>query len=82
MRYQIFQYLPWFWRRYLRGKKEKKPSLYVDMIWGSTSGPTGIEESPSTPRPPRGDETVVRYVNESRRDADVDSLEGSDKLHA
>ena len=42
MRYQVFEYLPWFWRRYVvrRGRDEEKPSLYIDMMWGSTSGPS------------------------------------------
>ncbi|OHW90819.1 sugar transporter [Colletotrichum incanum] len=34
VRHQVFEYLPWFFKRYFLGKKKAKPSLYIDLIWG------------------------------------------------
>ncbi|GJC77536.1 putative polyol transporter 1 [Colletotrichum liriopes] len=34
VRHQVFEYLPWFFKRYFLGKKKPKPSLYIDLIWG------------------------------------------------
>ncbi|KAI1472691.1 uncharacterized protein F4812DRAFT_21467 [Daldinia caldariorum] len=33
VRHQVARYLPWFFRRYVLGRDEDKPSLYVDLIW-------------------------------------------------
>ncbi|GKT43400.1 putative polyol transporter 6 [Colletotrichum spaethianum] len=34
IRHQVFQYLPWFFKRYFLGRRMEKPSLYLDLIWG------------------------------------------------
>ncbi|KAF9872822.1 hypothetical protein CkaCkLH20_09685 [Colletotrichum karsti] len=39
IRHQVTQYLPWFIKRYFLRRKEVKPSLYIDLIWGSVSEP-------------------------------------------
>lgn len=35
VKHQVVEYLPWFFRRYVLRKHEYKPSLYIDLIWGS-----------------------------------------------
>ncbi|WYZ34106.1 hypothetical protein EsH8_I_000382 [Colletotrichum jinshuiense] len=61
VRHQVFDYLPWFFNRYVLRKKAEKPGLYIDLIWGS-----GGDE-----RPRVGDsaETGRRYSSESDRDS-------------
>ncbi|KAI0909497.1 sugar transporter-domain-containing protein [Ustulina deusta] len=34
-RYQVMQYLPWFFRRYILGRDVPRPELYLDLIWGN-----------------------------------------------
>ncbi|KAI1427870.1 sugar transporter-domain-containing protein [Xylaria sp. FL1777] len=34
-RYQIMQYLPWFFQRYILGRDVPRPELYLDLIWGN-----------------------------------------------
>ncbi|KAF6809423.1 hypothetical protein CSOJ01_06901 [Colletotrichum sojae] len=38
MHHQVFEYLPWFFKRYFLGKEDRQPSLYIDLIWGSSGG--------------------------------------------
>ncbi|TRX90864.1 hypothetical protein FHL15_008268 [Xylaria flabelliformis] len=33
-RYQVMEYLPWFFRRYVLGRQVSRPELYLDLIWG------------------------------------------------
>lgn len=36
VRYQVLEYLPWFFRRYVLGRRDvPEPELYLDLIWGS-----------------------------------------------
>ncbi|KXH67587.1 hypothetical protein CSAL01_03626 [Colletotrichum salicis] len=35
VKHQVVEYLPWFYRRYVLRRREYKPSLYLDLIWGS-----------------------------------------------
>ncbi|KAI1273948.1 sugar transporter-domain-containing protein [Xylaria sp. FL0933] len=35
VRYQVMQYLPWFFRRYLFRRVVPRPELYLDLIWGN-----------------------------------------------
>ncbi|KAI0015312.1 hypothetical protein F4780DRAFT_90202 [Xylariomycetidae sp. FL0641] len=39
-RYQVMEYLPWFLKHYLLGSNEEKPSLYLDLIWGTPGRPS------------------------------------------
>ncbi|KAI1816571.1 hypothetical protein GGS20DRAFT_575433 [Poronia punctata] len=34
VRYQVFRYLPWLFRRYILGRDVDRPELYLDLIWG------------------------------------------------
>ncbi len=81
MRYQVFQYLPWFWRRYFQRKKgEEKPSLYIDMIWGSISDPSKpAGEDTKVAHPPGNEPAGLVEHTEQRREADAESI---DSLHA
>ncbi|KAK1761997.1 hypothetical protein QBC33DRAFT_602390 [Phialemonium atrogriseum] len=88
VRYQLGTYLPWFARRYLLGRRgEEKPSLYVDMIWGSTGGGGGAGEGGGddkglgTAAGRREDEGVFGdgFVGGGRGDSDAESV---DTLHA
>ncbi|KAF6828555.1 hypothetical protein CPLU01_08424 [Colletotrichum plurivorum] len=38
MHHQVFRYLPWFFKRYFLRKEYPQPSLYIDLIWGSSGG--------------------------------------------
>ncbi|KAI0799267.1 sugar transporter-domain-containing protein [Xylaria sp. FL0064] len=35
VRYQVMQYLPWFFRRYFLRHVVPRPELYLDLIWGN-----------------------------------------------
>ncbi len=48
MGYQVKTYLPWFFRHYILRRREAKPSLYIDKIWGTTAATS------KTPAPRRG----------------------------
>ncbi|KAI0446313.1 sugar transporter-domain-containing protein [Xylaria telfairii] len=39
-RYQVVEYLPWFFRRYVLGRQVPRPELYLDLIWGDHNNPT------------------------------------------
>ncbi|KAI0420769.1 sugar transporter-domain-containing protein [Xylaria grammica] len=34
-RYQVMEYLPWFFRHYILGRDVPRPELYLDLIWGT-----------------------------------------------
>ncbi|KAI0453774.1 sugar transporter-domain-containing protein [Xylaria acuta] len=38
-RYQVVEYLPWFFRRYVLGRQVPRPELYLDLIWGDHGDP-------------------------------------------
>lgn len=82
IRYQVFEYLPWFWRRYARGRRdEEKPSLYIDMMWGSTSGPshaTTVVGRDAVFGPQGAEETGARKDG----DGHIGDGESVDSLHA
>ncbi|OHF01214.1 hypothetical protein CORC01_03529 [Colletotrichum orchidophilum] len=50
IRHQVVEYLPWFFKRYVLRRREHKPSLYIDLIWGSG----GDEEERTRVRDPSG----------------------------
>jgi hypothetical protein len=35
--FQVQEYIPWFFKRYIFGMNAPEPQLYQDMIWGSHS---------------------------------------------
>ncbi|KAI1748583.1 sugar transporter-domain-containing protein [Xylaria castorea] len=45
-RYQVMEYLPWFFRRYVLGRQVSMPELYLDLIWGDhgDQGGTMVED--------------------------------------
>ncbi|KAI3321109.1 hypothetical protein HD806DRAFT_546901 [Xylariaceae sp. AK1471] len=61
-RYQVMEYLPWFFRYYVLGRNIPRPELYLDLIWGNhKQQPTnhnqadGVEDGDYTPN---GDSTT------------------------
>ncbi|RWA07726.1 hypothetical protein EKO27_g7379 [Xylaria grammica] len=34
-RYQVMEYLPWFFQHYILGRDVPRPELYLDLIWGT-----------------------------------------------
>ncbi|WQF78614.1 Putative major facilitator, sugar transporter, major facilitator superfamily [Colletotrichum destructivum] len=50
VRHQVFQYLPWFFKRYFLGKRKAKPSLYIDLIWGPRGERSRVEDAEGTGR--------------------------------
>ncbi|KAI1208183.1 uncharacterized protein F4807DRAFT_155344 [Annulohypoxylon truncatum] len=43
VRHQVTRYLPWFFRRYILGRRERKPLLYRDLIWGAPRTEVGVD---------------------------------------
>ncbi|KAI1441126.1 hypothetical protein F5Y02DRAFT_431428 [Annulohypoxylon stygium] len=41
--HQVTKYLPWFFRRYVLGRRERKPFLYTDLIWGAPRADVGVD---------------------------------------
>lgn len=39
-RYQVVEYLPWFFRHYVLGRQVPRPELYLDLIWGDHADST------------------------------------------
>ncbi|KXJ89738.1 and other transporter-domain-containing protein [Microdochium bolleyi] len=89
VRFQVQQQLPWFVRRYvLRRKDLKKPSLYMDLIWGrehtsaaaSTAthdGQTEVDEPVVQPKATAG---TTRHVEHSSRQRPA-SVASNDSAH-
>ncbi|KAI0467515.1 sugar transporter-domain-containing protein [Xylaria cf. heliscus] len=44
-RYQVMEYLPWFFRRYVLGRQVPRPELYLDLIWGGHGDPVNPHHS-------------------------------------
>ncbi|KAI1175207.1 sugar transporter-domain-containing protein [Nemania sp. FL0916] len=62
-RYQVKEYLPWFFRRYVLHRDVTKPELYLDLIWGNHGHPGDHD---------RGD-GVVEGENDNGRDNDANA---------
>ncbi|KAI0888075.1 uncharacterized protein GGS22DRAFT_197936 [Annulohypoxylon maeteangense] len=43
VRHQLTKYLPWFFRRYVLRRRERKPLLYRDLIWGAPRAEMGVD---------------------------------------
>jgi hypothetical protein len=53
-RYQVMQYLPWFFQYYVLGRAIPRPELYIDLIWGNHGKPASDNHADTVDT--RGDE--------------------------
>ena len=82
VRYQVQTYLPWFFRRYLMGKKDDKPSLYEDKIWGKAFKDEQDRKASAIRSEATQVENTDNVYDEAGGPRDLDAQSDVDSLHA